>query len=220
MSSPYVGEASETVLPVGTFLLSFIEKPLYSFCIHNHNKPYFTTEKLPQEIGDEATLTLQEMIDLKLLLPFTDKNGDSCDTEKSYVTLTRKENSYEMKVNLKCNEQEDYLLTIALISVIFGVIVLFCADVIAGVFRIIIGLWIIVAGIRDFQTALAWKNVKSGLWTLTLVLSMLMMIAGIIVLVSTTLAIQLVGVIIAIYAVLDIITRAIFIKKVKNYLDD
>ena len=72
--------------------------------------PYFTTEKLPQEIGDEATLTLQEMIDLKLLLPFTDKNGDSCDTEKSYVTLTKKENSYEMKVNLKCNEEEDYIL--------------------------------------------------------------------------------------------------------------
>lgn len=72
--------------------------------------PYFTTEKLPQEIGDEVTLTLQEMIDLKLLLPFTDKNGDSCDTEKSYVTLTKKENSYEMKVNLKCNEEEDYIL--------------------------------------------------------------------------------------------------------------
>lgn len=72
--------------------------------------PYFTTEKLPQEIGDEVTLTLQEMIDLKLLLPFTDKNGDSCDTQKSYVTLTKKENSYEMKVNLKCNEEEDYIL--------------------------------------------------------------------------------------------------------------
>lgn len=117
-------------------------------------------------------------------------------------------------------DKEDYLLTIALISVIFGVIVLFCSDVISGIFRIIIGLWIIVAGIRDFQTALAWKNVKSGLWTLTLVLSMLMIIAGIIVLVSTTLALRLVGIIIVIYAVLDIITRAIFIKKIKNYLDD
>ena len=55
---------------------------------------------------------------------------------------------------------------------------------------------------------------------MTLVLSMLMIIAGIIVLVSTTLALRLVGIIIVIYAVLDIITRAIFIKKVKNYLDD
>ena len=117
-------------------------------------------------------------------------------------------------------DKEDYLLTIALISVIFGVIVLFWADVIAGVFRIIIGLLIIVEGIRDFQTALAWKNVKSGLWTITLVLSMLMIIAGITILVSTTLALRFVGTIIVIYAIFDIITRAIFIKKVKNYLDE
>lgn len=72
--------------------------------------PYFTTDKLPQEVGGKATLTLQEMIDMKLLLPFTDKNGDSCDTKNSYVTLTKKDNEYEMKVNLKCNEEEDYIL--------------------------------------------------------------------------------------------------------------
>ena len=60
--------------------------------------PYFTTDKLPQEVGDEVTLTLQEMIDLNLLLPFTDKNGDACDTQKSYVTLTKKDNEYEMKI--------------------------------------------------------------------------------------------------------------------------
>ena len=49
---------------------------------------------------------------------------------------------------------------------------------------------------------------------------MLMIIAGIVVLVSDTLALQIVGVIILIYAILDLITRAVFIKKVKNYLDD
>lgn len=76
--------------------------------------PYFTTDRLPQEIGDSKTLTLQEMIDLKLLLPFTDKNGDKCDTEKSYVTLTKRgtedDSYYELKVYLKCNDDEDYIL--------------------------------------------------------------------------------------------------------------
>ena len=47
-----------------------------------------------------------------------------------------------------------------------------------------------------------------------------MIVAGIIVLVSTSLAIQIVGAIILIYAILDYVARAIFIKKVKNYLDD
>lgn len=116
-------------------------------------------------------------------------------------------------------DKEDYLLTMALISVIFGVIVLFCSDVIAGVFRIILGVWIIAAGLKDFQTALVWKDTKSGFWTLTIVLAMLMIIAGIVVLVSSTLALKIVGIIILLYAVFDIITRAIFIKKIKNYLD-
>ena len=112
-------------------------------------------------------------------------------------------------------DKEDYLLTMALISVIFGVIVLFCSDIIAGVFRIILGVWIIVAGLKDFQTALVWKATKSGFWTLTIVLAMLMMIAGIVVLVSSTLALKIVGIIILLYAVFVIITRAIFIKKIK-----
>lgn len=72
--------------------------------------PYFTTERLPKNVGDEVKLTLQEMLDLKLLLPFTDKNGDSCDTANSYVTVTKQENEYLMKVYLKCNDDEDYIL--------------------------------------------------------------------------------------------------------------
>ncbi len=73
--------------------------------------PYFTTDKLPQNEGDSVRLTLQEMIDLKLLLPFTDKNGDACDTSNSYVELTKKADAYELKVFLKCNDEENYIVT-------------------------------------------------------------------------------------------------------------
>ncbi len=70
---------------------------------------YFTTDKLPAEVGDKTTITLQKMLDMKLLIPFTDKNGDSCDVTASYVSLEKKENEYLMKVNLKCGEEEDYI---------------------------------------------------------------------------------------------------------------
>lgn len=130
----YTDEEERRGLPIKTFVISFIliiilvlllvwllpmpnmkglNNRIFNSNIQemkNAAIPYFTTDKLPQEIGDKVTLTLQEMIDLKLILPFTDKNGDACDTEKSYVTLTKKDNSYEMKVNLKCNEEEDYIL--------------------------------------------------------------------------------------------------------------
>lgn len=71
---------------------------------------YFTTERLPQKEGDSVTLTLQEMLDMKLILPFKDKNGKSCDTQNSYVKLTKKSTEYEMKVYLKCSEEEDYII--------------------------------------------------------------------------------------------------------------
>lgn len=116
-------------------------------------------------------------------------------------------------------DKEDYLLTIALVCAVLGVIVLFCSDVITGIFRIVLGIWIIASGIRNFQTTLVWKESKSGLWTITLLCAMLMIIAGIVILVSTTLAIRIVGIVILIYAVLNIIARMIFIKKVQDYLD-
>ena len=68
-------------------------------------------------------------------------------------------------------DKEDYLLTMALVSVVLAVIVLFCSDVITGIFKIILGIWIIISGIRNFQTALVWKEVKSGLWTITVLCS-------------------------------------------------
>lgn len=71
---------------------------------------YFTTERLPEKVGDKKTLTLQEMLDMKLLLPFTDKDGNSCDTRNSYVSLEKLETEYEMKVFLSCNEEEDYII--------------------------------------------------------------------------------------------------------------
>ena len=71
---------------------------------------YFTTDKLPKKVGESVTLSLQDMIDKHLILPFTDKDGNSCDTKGSYVTLTKLNDSYELKVNLKCGEDEGYVL--------------------------------------------------------------------------------------------------------------
>lgn len=116
-------------------------------------------------------------------------------------------------------DKEDYLLTFALISTVLGVIVLCCSDVITGIFRIALGIWIIASGIRNFQTSLIWKEVKSGLWTITVLCALLMIIAGIVILVSRTLAIRIVGITIVIYAALDIITRTIFMKKIQDYIN-
>ncbi len=73
-------------------------------------KAYFTTPRLPQNKGDKVKLTLGEMLDKKIVLPFTDSSGKTCDNTASYVEVEKKDDEYVMKVNLKCGEQENYLL--------------------------------------------------------------------------------------------------------------
>lgn len=117
-------------------------------------------------------------------------------------------------------EKEDYLLTMALIFMIIGAIIILCPNIISNLFSIVLGIWIIAAGLRNFQTSLIWKDIKSKYWTMTLIFSMLTIIAGIAILVNTNLALKATGIVIAIYAILDIATRVIFMKKIKGYLND
>ena len=71
---------------------------------------YFTTDRLPQTAGESKTLTLQDMYNENLLVELTDKNGDACAVRDSYVKLTKDNDEYLMKVNLKCGSEEDYIL--------------------------------------------------------------------------------------------------------------
>lgn len=71
---------------------------------------YYTTERLPKEKGDTEKITLGEMIEMKLLLEIKDKDGNMCDLDESYVSITKEEKEYKMKVNLKCGDEEDYIV--------------------------------------------------------------------------------------------------------------
>lgn len=115
-------------------------------------------------------------------------------------------------------DREDYLLTMALITVIFGVIILFATSTILSLFRIILGIWIIATGIMDLQTILSWKEVKSPYWTISLMIAILMMFAGIIILINHNILLTTMGIIIVVYGVLDIIDRLIFMRKIDDYV--
>jgi len=71
---------------------------------------YFTEERLPKTNDKSVKLTLQEMYDEHLILEIKDNDGKSCDSEASYVEVTKYNEEYQMKVNLKCQDQEDYIV--------------------------------------------------------------------------------------------------------------
>lgn len=118
------------------------------------------------------------------------------------------------------DNREDWLLTVALIAVIVGAIILFASDAILSLFRIIVGIWILATGIMDLQTTLVWKEVKSPFWTISVLLSILMMLAGIVILVNQNILVTTMGIMIVIYGVLDILDRVIFMRKIDDYIKD
>lgn len=71
---------------------------------------YYTTPRLPKNIGDKVSMTLGEMLDKKIVLPFVDKNGESCSTTDSYVEITKMDEEFQLKVNLSCDGQNDYMI--------------------------------------------------------------------------------------------------------------
>jgi len=71
---------------------------------------YYTDERLPQNAGDSEQMTLSDMIGKKLIIALVDKNNKACDVEKSYVKITKMDDEYLLKVNLKDSEKEDYIL--------------------------------------------------------------------------------------------------------------
>lgn len=117
------------------------------------------------------------------------------------------------------NKQDSYLLAVAIVAIITGIIIMFCADIILSIFRILIAIWIIYSGIMNLQTTIVWKDVKSKLWLITLLLSIVMIIAGIYVLMVSGAILQTVGVIVVIYGIVDILENVIFMKKIDNYME-
>ena len=71
---------------------------------------YFTDDKMPKEVGQEVKITLSEMFDKKLILPFVDEDGNSCNQYNSYVSVKKLDEGYELKTNLVCNKQSDYIV--------------------------------------------------------------------------------------------------------------
>ena len=71
---------------------------------------YYTDERLPKEVGQYDKMTLSDMIGKKLIIALIDKNNKACDVEKSYVKITKADDEYILKVNLKDSEREDYIL--------------------------------------------------------------------------------------------------------------
>ena len=91
-------------------------KPFYSNVFRENIKymqdageAYFTDDKMPQEVGQSIQLSLAEMEERNLVLPFVDQDGNECDKNASYVSVTKLDVGYELKTNLSCGKESNYV---------------------------------------------------------------------------------------------------------------
>lgn len=115
------------------------------------------------------------------------------------------------------NKTDKYILGIAGVAILIGIIIMFCSGIILSIFRVILGIWIIYSGVINLQTAIVWKDYKSRAWLISLVFSVLVIIGGVYILVNTGAIMQTIGTIIIIYGIINIIESIIFIKNIDNY---
>ena len=118
------------------------------------------------------------------------------------------------------NRTDNYLLAIAIVMILVGIVLMFCSDFIVATIRVLIAIWILYSGIMNLQTTIVWKDYKSKLWIVSLLLAIATIGVGIYILVNPGALLQTGGIVMLIYGIVSIIENAIFNKKIDNYLDD
>lgn len=105
-----------------------------------------------------------------------------------------------------------------LIAIIIGLVTMVYSSTIENIFRIMIGVWIIYSGFTRFTLSFRIKSVNSKIWLLVLSLAILMIIGGLYVTFYPGALIVTLGVIILIYAIMDLVESFIFMKNMKDIL--
>ena len=109
--------------------------------------------------------------------------------------------------------------TSGLLSIIFGIIIIFNPDQTALIMPIMMGLWFILSSTFKLRMALALKDSSKTNWILPYVLSILTIIMGLCLIFNpgfgTFSIVQVIGFIIILYGICDVIDVIIFKKNLK-----
>ena len=105
-----------------------------------------------------------------------------------------------------------------LIAIIIGLVTMVYSSTIESIFRIMIGIWIIYSGFTRFTLSFRLKDVNAKLWAVVLTLAVLMVVGGLYVTFYPGALIVTLGVIVLIYAIMDLIESFIFMRNMKDVL--
>lgn len=112
----------------------------------------------------------------------------------------------------------DYNLIYGTFCTILGILVIVCGSVIASFFRIVIGIWIILSGVTRINLSFRAKDAGANYWWLSLLISILILLAGIYVIFAPGTILVTIGTVLVVYSIMDIIENIIFIFNINKFL--
>ena len=110
----------------------------------------------------------------------------------------------------------NYELIHGLVAFAIGVIILAYTSQVSILFVALIGIWITYSGLMSLTLSMKLHTVKIKSWSIIFILSLIMMIAGLYIVANPESVMVFFGVIMIIYAVLELIQNFIFIKNVDD----
>lgn len=114
------------------------------------------------------------------------------------------------------NNLYNYDFIYGIMSIVIGIVVIVYRAYISKIFGIVIGIWIIYSSVIRASSALKLRTIKSNIWIYSMILAAIMFVCGLYIILNTGVIISTIGIIMIIYAVLDIIENIIFINNVKK----
>lgn len=110
----------------------------------------------------------------------------------------------------------NYDMSFGIIAILIGIVTICFSNEIGRLFGILIGVWIVYSSILRIDLAFKLKTVESNVWIYSLILAIAMLVAGIYVICNSGVIVVTIGVVILIYAILDIIESVMFLGNVNK----
>ena len=112
----------------------------------------------------------------------------------------------------------NYDLIYGIIAIIIGLVTIFCSGLIESMFRMMIAFWIIYSGLIRLSLSLKLHVAQVKIWSISLILSIIMIIGGIYMLFQRGALVLTLGIIMLVYSIIDLIESVIFVKYVDELL--
>ena len=110
----------------------------------------------------------------------------------------------------------EYDLLFGIIGIVLGIVIMVFGKEVAALFRVIIGIWIIYNAILRMQLSLYLKKVNSSAWIYTIAFAILILLCGIYITFRANAIISTIGIVMIVYAVMDLIENMITLKNLKD----